>query len=118
MTSENRPPLLTPAPKCRITIVENVNHEHPDFDPTSVEYKNVSYLETDEQPYSRRTKLGPRWIRLDTGWLEDASEVCLENVGKQPIHISFSIPVASDPRDMHSPPPTEPFYTPWQCMDY
>lgn len=58
----------------RITVTEQAVHQPADALPTAVEWPPFSReLRSDEQPYGpRRVAAGPRWQRLDQGWLDGA----------------------------------------------
>lgn len=69
--------------KPRITVVETVYHQAPGQQPTSVECRHTKSLDSDEQPYTRRVKVGQEWQALDCGWLEEASLLVLSNAKEQ-----------------------------------
>ena len=66
-------------PKDFLTVVETVYHRPFGQEPKSAEFRFSRELETNEQVYERRLKVGEEWQPLDCGWLGD-------NVGMLSIH--------------------------------
>lgn len=72
-------PASRPVVKDRLSVVEAVYHTPFGKDPVSTESRFSRWLETDEQPYVRRIKVGPEWRQLDAGWLAAASMLLVAN---------------------------------------
>lgn len=53
----------------RISVVERVYYQVHGEQPTDIEHTSQSYGMTEEQPFSRRTKVGPDWSPLPYGWV-------------------------------------------------
>lgn len=69
-------PLIRP----RITVVENVYHQLGNESPKQpVTTRFYRWLETDEQVYTRKLKVGEQWQKLDTGWLEEVGLLIVAN---------------------------------------
>lgn len=84
--ADDKMPLLEakPAPSSRITVHSMVHHELKDDQPTTTEMRFWMPLETDEEPYQRRKKVGEQWEALDLGWISDPSFICVENLEGRP----------------------------------
>ena len=54
----------------RIVFQGQVAHQLPNEQPTAISLQYVKQLESDEQPYQRRCKVGEEWEVLDLGWIE------------------------------------------------
>ncbi len=65
--------------KSRVTVVETVYHQHAGESATSIESRFARNLETQEQLYQRRLKIGKSWTPLDCGWLEEVSMLVIHN---------------------------------------
>lgn len=65
------PPPSPVIPKGRLTVVEMVYVQTPNAGPVAVESRYGVWIESDEQPYTRRLTVGPEWQPLDLGWLRD-----------------------------------------------
>jgi hypothetical protein len=68
-----------PASKSRIGVVESVYCQQPGDNPISAESRFSRWLNTDEQPYSRKIKVTEEWQPLDWGWLKKASMLVVVN---------------------------------------
>lgn len=68
-------------PRARFTFVGAVTHQSPDGVPTTAEIRAAAWLETDEQPWVRHTRVGADWVPLDTGYVKDARLVVVTNKG-------------------------------------
>jgi hypothetical protein len=66
-------------PKARLTVVEQVYHQLPGENPTRIESKFYQALDIAEQLYHRRMKATERWQKIDCGWIQEVSEVCIHN---------------------------------------
>lgn len=73
----------TPKPtelKPRITVLETLYHQGVLGEkPTTVECQFERKLESDEQPYQRRSKVGEDPQPLDVGWIEEVGEIHIQN---------------------------------------
>lgn len=65
--------------RSRITVVESIYFTQPGEGPVSNDYKFNRVLDSDEQAYVRREKIGNDWKPLPTGWLEEGSLLVLHN---------------------------------------
>jgi len=82
-------------PKCRLSITEQVYHQSPDSDPTGIAMHSSRWLESDEQPWVRKTRIGGEWTVLDTGFVTDPGTVVIQNAAP-----SFRInPTAEERRE-------------------
>ena len=59
------------APRARIVVTDTVYFQPAGDSPTSAQSQFVRFLESDEQPYLRKIKVGELWKSLDAGWLAD-----------------------------------------------
>ncbi len=57
--------------KSKLTVVGTVYYQCAGGEPVSVESKFTRELDSDEQIYQRRSKVGEDFIPLDCGWLGD-----------------------------------------------
>ena len=78
MSDEQEQPKLTPA-RDTLTVVETVYHQPAGEEPTAVSVQFVRPLETQEQPYVRKIKVGEQWQPLDLGWVEQPGMILLVN---------------------------------------
>lgn len=71
--------------KNSITIVQNVYHRDRvnHSNPYQITTRSYQELETDEQPFVRKTKVGKTWDNLDCGWLEDPSLLIIHNTDQR-----------------------------------
>jgi hypothetical protein len=76
--SDEEQPVLTPA-RDTITVVQTVYHQPAGEEPTAVTLQYVRPLETSEQPYVRKIKVGESWQPLDLGWIEQPGMILLVN---------------------------------------
>lgn len=74
-------PVLMPinSEKGTLTVVERVYHQLDSDQPTSVETSFTQRVMSDEQPYSRRMKVGEEWVPIGKGWLEECAMLVLRN---------------------------------------
>lgn len=71
-------------PKAHLVVIEQVYYQMMDGgQPTSTELRYTRWLDTDEQPFVRRTKVGSEWTPLETGWVKRASLLVLHNEGEE-----------------------------------
>jgi hypothetical protein len=63
----------------RLTVVIQVHHQHEGENPVSSTASFSRFLESQEQPYFRRYKIGENWKDVDFGWVESASYFVVEN---------------------------------------
>ena len=54
-----------------ITVVEQIYHQPAGEEPTAYHHSFVRKLSVQEQPYSRKIKVGEGWQPLDLGWFAD-----------------------------------------------
>ena len=66
--------------KANLTVLSTTYYQPPNEQPISDERRYSKWLLTDEQPYQRKLKVGPKWTRLDTGWLTECSLVSITNL--------------------------------------
>lgn len=71
------------ADRGRITVVDQVYHQNPGQDPTVASSKFSRLLDSTEQAYVRRTKVGETWSLVDRGWIESCSLMVVENLEGQ-----------------------------------
>ena len=62
-----------------LTVVETVYHQPAGEEPTAVSVQYVRPLETQEQPYVRKIRVGEQWQPLDLGWIEQPGMIWLTN---------------------------------------
>lgn len=84
---EDEPVVLDTTPKAdpkpRLTVVETVYHQIPGESPSEFSCKFSQEIESDEQPYQRKKKIGEKWEPLDLNWLkDDCGMVCICNEAK------------------------------------
>jgi hypothetical protein len=61
---------LVPAQeRARLNVIECVYFQSPLHEPTCIETRHGRFLDTEEQPYSRRMLVGEEWTPVDTGWI-------------------------------------------------
>jgi len=63
----------------RLTVVETVYHQPEGEEPTAVESRYSRRLLTNEQLFQRRCRAGAQWQPLDTGWVDAAGLLVIEN---------------------------------------
>jgi len=69
----------------RLTIAETLYHQsNSDDNPSSVVAQHCQFLETDEQLWQRRQKIGKEPTNLDIGWIEDWSCLLIINSSMVP----------------------------------
>ena len=54
-----------------MTVVEQIYHQPAGEEPTAYHHSFVRKLTVQEQPYSRKIKVGEGWQPLDLGWFAD-----------------------------------------------
>lgn len=83
-----------PIVKDRITVVESLYYQPFGGNPSVIDCRYDRWLDcVDEQPYSRKSKVGEEWIPLDIGWITACGLLHIENnEGKFP----FRIPTAEE----------------------
>lgn len=82
-----RPPSYLPPPKFRpgemknrLIVVDTVFHQGAMEQPTAAESRFARWLDTDEQPCVRKSKVGQDWKPLcDGGWLTQVGMLLLSN---------------------------------------
>jgi len=62
-----------------VTVVGRTYFQNHDQQPVTSEDSYHYYLDSQEEPYSYRAKLGPEWVPLEFGWLKDVSFVRVQN---------------------------------------
>lgn len=60
-------------------VVESVYHQGAGEEPTAVESRFFRLLQTDEDPYLRRTKVGEDWKAVSCDWVDRPSVLTLSN---------------------------------------
>jgi len=66
----------------RLTISEQIYIRHLEGEgPTVFTHRYNTPLSSEEQPYSRRYKIGTVWEDLSVGWITDAKYLWIENHG-------------------------------------
>ncbi len=68
-----------PKIKNRLTVVETVYHQTATGEPDSIASSFFRELDSDEQPYRRKTKVGEEWTPLDLGWIKEAGMLVICN---------------------------------------
>jgi len=63
----------------RLTCILMVRHEHGGDDPKSIDCRYSALLETKEQMYSRRLKVGQNWVEIETGWVNSPGLLVIQN---------------------------------------
>ena len=63
----------------QITVVDKIYHRQGSESPTSVSSRFIRHLQTDEQVYERRTRVGEEWTPLEHGWIEEAGMIVIQN---------------------------------------
>jgi len=69
---------LVKAPS-RLVLVETLYHQITGEEPSQFSFKSTQRLTTDEQVFTRRCKIEYDWVKLETGWLKEASRVLISN---------------------------------------
>lgn len=69
--------------KARITVLDRCYHQTADGQAVESSTSFVRLLDTDEQPYQRKTKVGREWTPLPVGWVGDCSLMVLKNEEKE-----------------------------------
>ena len=77
-----------PAEQARLGIVEQIYCYPPGAAPTLIDLREGFWLETDEQPYQRKLKVGTEWQPLDCGWLEGKGVSLLVLVNEEGKHLT------------------------------
>jgi hypothetical protein len=81
----------------RITVVQTVYFESQEGgQPFAHESKFSRLVDTDEQHWFRRMRVGDGWKPLDIGWIKGCSLMVLENAGDAPIILSVREPDGYD----------------------
>lgn len=75
----SEPARAEPAVKGRWGVIESLYFQSPGDDPLSVDHRFGGQVETDEQPYMRKKKVGENWEPLDCGWLQGTKMLLIEN---------------------------------------
>jgi hypothetical protein len=63
----------------RMTMVLSLHYEQPGKEPKSAVARFMRYVDSDEQPYYRETRVGPTWTKLTYDWLAKPGLVHLRN---------------------------------------
>lgn len=80
--SNGAEPLAQPEPKevpDRLTVVETVYHQPWGEEPVAVESRFSRDLQTRNQLFERRCRVGEDWQPLECGWLGEAGMLVIEN---------------------------------------
>lgn len=67
----------------RVVVVDNVVYQNGEDKAITVPVRFAYPLKTEEQPYSRKMKIGKEWKPMEKGWIEKCSMMVLENREKQ-----------------------------------
>lgn len=67
------------SPELRLSVVETVCYQQPGMDPLQVPAGFSYFVQNNEQPFQRFTFAKPEWESINTGWLEKASCVLIQN---------------------------------------
>lgn len=71
----------TPAPvRTSITVLKTIHYQSNQGEPVTVEGRYSNRIQNEEEPYSRRIKVGSEWQKLDVGWVETPGIICLKNI--------------------------------------
>lgn len=70
---------VQPVIKARITIVGHLYFQEPGGSPTLLDHAYQVNVDSDEQPFTRKFKVGQEWRKLDLGWNEDPSMIEISN---------------------------------------
>lgn len=73
----------------QFVVVEQLYYHEPFSEPVGASTKFVRPTTDEKAPYVRSVKVGESAVKLDTGWVEQAMCVSLENVGKKKLEVSF-----------------------------
>lgn len=73
------PPTVHAITQSRITIVETVSFQPLSSEAVSFQNSSSKILDTEEQPFVRKAKLGPDWAKVEKGWIQRASLMLLTN---------------------------------------
>lgn len=65
--------------KARLTVTDVVYYQHPEGAPLSLESRFTRLVEGDDEPYSRRCRVGEQWEPLDSGWIGKVGHLALRN---------------------------------------
>jgi hypothetical protein len=80
--------------KNRLTVVNKTYFQQLDGEATCIDTAFSQEIEGDEQPYSRKQKIGPSWTTIDKGWFEEPEEniayMTLQNKSKENIVVAIS----------------------------
>lgn len=71
----------------RITVVEQVIWQEEGEQPVSFTTRFSRSVGSKEQPYSRKLLIGPSWVKLDLGWVEDPGMLLIYNGSKVEVAI-------------------------------
>lgn len=112
--------------KPQLTFVGTVYYQSGELegDATSIEIRTCDNLITDEQPFTRLFWVDEAWTIIETGWLQQASFMVIDNRGivvgnTNPteeerksqevaiLQVGIMPPNVIEARDMHSPPRKE-----------
>lgn len=63
----------------RVVIVQQAYYQPKEGNTSSDSTQFSRFCETDADPYVRRAKVGREWIKLDRGWMEEASCLLIAN---------------------------------------
>jgi hypothetical protein len=70
-------------PKARLTVVEHSYYQSSEKgrQPIAVNTGFCTEIDSDEEPYGpRRIIVGPEWRKLELGWMQNCSQLCLTNL--------------------------------------
>lgn len=77
---DNQPVFPIPQPViARITVLDTINYVPVSGATLPVQTNYNRLLKTDEQPYTRNCRIGEQWVKLDSGWLTEASQLKVSN---------------------------------------
>lgn len=76
-------PIREDNPKSRLTVVQTVSFLQEGAEPVVADSRWGEWLKTDEQPYVRRLKIGPKFQKVDTGWVKNIARLVIANEDKE-----------------------------------
>lgn len=91
-------PMGQPAKNARIVVTGYVYHQPATEQPFSVNLGFSRQLESDEQPWIRKIKIGEEWQPLDPGWVKEVALLVLVNDEGE--HRFQRVPTEQEKQDM------------------
>lgn len=72
-------PAVRDLDRARLTVTQKVYHQSVGEKPLVIESAFGRWLTTQEQPYTRHSRVGETWQAIDGGWTRGLSQLVLEN---------------------------------------